>query len=249
MKKTAIILGASGLTGNILLQKLIKDDRYDTIKLFSRSKLEGVPSKLPRGNPTRHSEENSLKISRQASEHLNLDYRVKQFVGNLLELNTFKADFTADEVYCCIGTTSKKTPDKTLYKQIDYGIPVAAAKLAKENNIPTFLVVSAMAANKNSSVFYNKTKGEMEQGVLQQNIKNTFLLRPSLIGGERKERRVLEKIGLIVFKIIQPLFIGSLKKYKIINAESIAQAMLNLANSISNANVIITSDDIKQIAE
>lgn len=219
MKKTAIILGASGLTGGLLLDKIIADDRYETIKLFSRSKIVGLPNK------------------------------VQQFIGNLLELDQFKNDFTADEVYCCIGTTAKKTPDKTMYKNIDYGIPVAAAKLAKENGIPTYLVVSAMGANKKSSVFYNRTKGEMEQDVVNQGIPNTSILRPSLIGGEREEQRVLEKIGLVVFKAIQPLFIGPLKKYKIINAESIAQAMLNLANTTSNTDVIITSNDIEQLAK
>lgn len=217
MKKTAIILGASGLTGGFVLQKLIEDDRYDTIKLFSRSKIEGLPNK------------------------------VKQFIGNLLELNQFKDDFTADEVYCCIGTTAKKTPDKTLYKKIDFGIPVAAAKLSKENNIPTFLVVSAMGANKNSTVFYNKTKGEMEQNVLKQQFKKTFILRPSLIGGDRQESRRLEKIGLMIFKVIQPLFIGKLKKYKIVNAETIAEAMIYLANTNHYADVIITSDDINKL--
>ncbi|WP_341221673.1 NAD(P)H-binding protein [Polaribacter atrinae] len=218
MKKTAIILGATGLTGNSILQKLIEDERYESIKLFSRSKIEGLPKK------------------------------VHQFIGDVLKLEQFKTDFTADEVYCCIGTTSKKTPNKELYKKIDFGIPIAAAKLAKENNIPTFLVISAMGADKNSNVFYNKTKGEMEHGVLHQNIKNTFILRPSLIDGERKEQRFLEKIGLVVFKIIQPLFIGKLKNYKIINAKSIAKAMIILANKKSNTEVIITSNDIKQIS-
>lgn len=218
MKKSAIILGATGLTGSLILQKLIEDERYESIKLFSRSKLEGLPNK------------------------------VTQYIGDLLKLEDFKADFKADEVYCCIGTTAKKTPDKTLYKQIDYGIPVTAATLSKENNIPTFLVVSAMGANINSSVFYNKTKGEMERDVLAQNIKNTFVLRPSLIGGERKERRLLEKIGLAIFQVIEPLFIGKLKQYKIINAETIAEAMISLANSTSHAEVIITSNEIKQIS-
>ncbi|QXP67888.1 NAD(P)H-binding protein [Polaribacter sp. AHE13PA] len=219
MKKTAIILGATGLTGNHILHKLIEDKNYETIKLFSRSKIDGLPKK------------------------------VKQFIGNILDLTQFKANFTADEVYCCIGTTAKKTPDKTLYKKIDYGIPVAAAKLSKENNITTFLVVSAMGANAKSTVFYNKTKGEMERDVLKQNIINTFILRPSLIGGERKESRILEKIGLVVIKIIQPLFIGKLKEYKIIDAENIAQAMINLANTKNNAGVIITSNDIKELSK
>lgn len=219
MKKTAIILGASGLTGGLLLEKLIVDDRYESIKLFSRSSIKGLPNK------------------------------VKHYIGNLLELEQFKNDFTGDEVYCCIGTTAKKTPDKSLYRDIDYGIPVAAAKLAKANGINTFLVISAMGANKKSSVFYNRTKGEMEQEVLNQAIPRTSILRPSLIGGERNEQRLLEKIGLVVFKVIQPLFIGPLKKYRIINADSIAQAMLNLANATSNTDVIITSDDIEQLAK
>jgi uncharacterized protein YbjT (DUF2867 family) len=219
MKKTAIILGATGLTGSILLQKLIKDDRYESIKLFSRSKIEGLPKK------------------------------VTQFLGDLLKIEQFKADFTADELYCCIGTTAKKTPNKALYKKIDYGIPVTSAKLSKENGINTFLVISAMGANTKSSVFYNKTKGDMERDVLQQHIKNTYVLRPSLIGGQRKEHRILEKIGLTVFKVIEPLFIGKLKQYKIIDPENIAQAMINLANNTSHAEVIITSNDIKKITK
>tara|TARA_R110000787_G_scaffold108621_1_gene217013 strand:+ start:9086 stop:9751 length:666 start_codon:yes stop_codon:yes gene_type:complete len=219
MKKTAIILGASGLTGSILLKKLIKNDTYESIKLFSRTKIEGLPTK------------------------------VTQYIGDLLKLEEFKEDFTADEVFCCIGTTAKKTPDKKEYKKIDYGIPVAAAKLSKENNIPTFLVISAMGANKKSTVFYNKTKGEMEQDVLLQNIKNTVVLRPSLIGGERKESRILEKIGLGVFKMMQPLFLGNLKKYSIISGDCIAEAMIILANTTNNREVIISSNEIKTLSK
>lgn len=218
MGKTAIILGATGLTGSILLKKLIEDDRYETIKLFARSKIEGMPSK------------------------------VVQHVGNMLELDSFQKDFIADEVFCCIGTTAKKTPDKTLYKAIDYGIPVNAATLSKKNNIDTFLVVSALGANAQSNIFYNKTKGEMERDVLSQNIQNTFILQPSIIGGDRNETRIGEKIGLVLFKIFQPLFIGKLKKYQLTEAEHIAQTMLNLANSTSKTQ-IITSENIKLLAK
>lgn len=219
MGKTAIILGATGLTGSILLNKLLKDDRYKTIKLFSRSKIDGLPSK------------------------------VIQVTGNLFELENFKAEFTGDEVYCCIGTTAKKTPNKAIYKQIDYGIPVNAAKLSKANNISTFIVVSALGANANSSIFYNKTKGEMERDVLAQNIPNTYIMQPSIIGGDRKETRIGEKIGLVVFKIFEPLLMGKLKKYSMIEAESIAQAMINLANSNKITEKIIASDYIKEISK
>ncbi|WP_054850991.1 NAD(P)H-binding protein [Olleya sp. ITB9] len=219
MKKTAIILGASGLTGGLLLDQLINDERYESIKLFSRSKLEGLPNK------------------------------VTQYIGDLLELEQFKSDFTGDQVFCCIGTTKAKTPNKDLYKKIDYGIPVSAAKLAKTNGIETFLVISALGANSKSSVFYNKIKGEMERDVLKQDIKKTFIFQPSLIGGDRKESRTLETIGKVVFKVIQPLFFGKLKKYKITDPENMAQAMINLANSKNYSEVIINSNDIKRITK
>ena len=217
MKKTAIILGATGLSGSLLLEKLIHDERYKTIKLFSRKEIDGMPSK------------------------------VNQYVGNLFELEKFEADFTGEEVYCCIGTTAKKTRDKKVYTAIDYGIPVAAAKLSKENGIQTFFVVSALGANAKSSIFYNKTKGEMERDVLLENIKNTYLLQPSIIGGKRNEQRIGEKIGLAVFKLFQPLFFGGLKKYQITEAEHIAQAMINVANS-SSKKQIIASHDIEAFA-
>lgn len=213
MKKTAIILGATGLSGSILLKKLMNDNRYETIKLFSRKEIDGLPSK------------------------------VKQFVGDILDLENFKQDFTADEVFCCIGTTAKKTPDKTLYKKIDFGIPVTAAKLSKANGIPAFLVVSALGANATSTIFYNKTKGEMEQAVLSEKIERTHILQPSIISGNRQEKRIGEKIGLFAIKLLQPLFLGKLKKYRVTEAEHIAQTMINLANSTST-KTIITSDQI-----
>jgi uncharacterized protein YbjT (DUF2867 family) len=217
MGKTAIILGASGLTGGLVLKKLLAHDRYETIKLFSRKKI-GI------ANP-----------------------KLIEKVGNVLKLDNFKEDFIADEVYCCIGTTAKKTPNKELYKDIDFGIPTKAAQLSKSNNIKTFIVVSALGANSKSSVFYNKTKGEMEDEVLKQQIPNTYILRPSIIAGNRNEGRILEKIGLYIFKLFNPLLQGKFKKYRAIKAESIAQAMINLANS-TEPTQIISSDKIEIIA-
>ncbi|MUU77070.1 NAD(P)H-binding protein [Winogradskyella endarachnes] len=219
MKKTAILLGASGLTGGLLLDQLINDKRYESIKLFSRSKLKGLPSK------------------------------VTQFIGDLLELEQFKSDFTGDQVFCCIGTTKAKTPNKDQYKKIDYGIPVSAAKLAKANGIETFIVISALGADAKSTVFYNKTKGEMERDVLKQDIKKTVILQPSLIGGRREERRTLEMIGKVLFKVIQPLFFGKLKKFKITDPKQMAKAMIIIANSTNHRDVIITSNDIKRITK
>ena len=141
--------------------------------------------------------------------------------------------------------TNSKTPNKELYRKIDYGIPLAAAKLCNQNAIETMIVISAMGANFESSVFYNKTKGEMERDVLQEGIKNTYILQPSLIGGARKEKRFgerLAQVGMGIFDFLVP------KKYKIIQPETIAIAMVSLVE-MGYSETIITSEIIKEIAD
>ena len=211
--KTAIILGATGLTGSLLLKRLIKDDSYSKIKLFSRSKSE-IES-----------------------------HKIEEFIGDILELENFTTNFTGDVVFCCIGTTKAKTKDQEKYKAIDYGIPLTAAKLAKQKNINTFIVISSMGANAKSSIFYNRTKGEMEDAVLSQEIEHTHILRPSLITGNRNENRTLENIGGAIFKALGFLMIGPLKKYKAIDANSIAKAMVNL-DKTKPPQQILESDEI-----
>jgi len=217
MKKTAIILGATGLTGTHLLKLLIDDNHYEKIKLFSRKKIEGLPSK------------------------------VEQFIGNIVELESFRSDFNADVVFCCIGTTLKKSPDKNIYRSIDYGIPTKAAQLSKENKIETFIVISALGATPNSNLFYNKLKGQMEEKVLSYNIKNTFILQPSYIKGDRNENRPLERIYDVLFPLISLFLVGKLQKYKTIKATTIADAMCNLAALKPNIKKI-ESDQIKKYA-
>ena len=217
MGKTAIILGATGLTGNLLLEHLIADKNYSKIKLFSR---------------------NSVNVTSD---------KIQEFIIDLLALEDSAKDFVADEVFCCIGTTAAKTKDKKLYKAIDYGIPVKAAKIAKENGITTFIVMSSMGADANSAVFYNRTKGQMERYVLKQRINNTYVLRPSLIGGDRNEFRLGEKIGKGIMRIFNPLLLGSLEKYKMIHPNKIATCMQFLANTKPN-EIIFSSDKIQEIA-
>jgi uncharacterized protein YbjT (DUF2867 family) len=147
-----------------------------------------------------------------------------------------------------VGTTKKKTPDHNTYTKIDRGIPVTAARLCKANNIDTFLVVSALGANPKSRVFYNRIKGKMEKEVLEQEIKNTYILQPSLITGERKESRSFEKVGKVMLNFINPFFLGTLRKYKSISAESIARAMVAIANKPELDVERIPSDEIKNIA-
>ena len=215
MNKTAIILGATGLTGSHLLEIILNDSDYDRVKVFTRKKLS---------------------ISHP---------KIEEHVIDLLKLSDYANEFKADVVFCCVGTTKAKTPNKELYRAIDYGIPVEAAKLCKQNSIKQFIVISALGAKPESKVFYSQLKGEMERDVLAQQIEHTHLLQPSLIVGDRKEKRMGEDFSKSFMKLFGFLIPA---RYKMIQAKTIALAMLQLASMPIKTHVI-TSDKIKTIAK
>ena len=215
MKRNAIVLGATGLTGSHLLELLLKSSDFDCVKVFTRKKLS---------------------ISHP---------KIEEHVVDLLNLSDYSKEFNADVVFCCIGTTKAKTPDRSLYRAIDYGIPVEAAKLCKQNYINHFIVISALGANAKSKVFYNRVKGEMERDVLAQEIEHTHLLQPSLIVGNRKEKRGAEDFSKHFMKIFGFLIPA---RYKMIQAQTIAIAMLQLARK-PNKEQTIPSEEIKSIAQ
>ncbi|MET6989397.1 nucleoside-diphosphate sugar epimerase [Sediminicola arcticus] len=215
--KTAIILGATGLTGGFLLNILLGMNYYKKVIIFSRSTIGFTHPKL---------EENLI---------------------DLLTLEAHSEKFKADEVFCCIGTTKAKTPNKETYKKIDYGIPLSAAKLCKQNSIPTFIVISALGANANSGIFYNRIKGEMEEDVLKCTIPKAHILQPSLIGGKREEKRVGEWVFKQLFGLFNLLLVGPLQKYRSIAPKNIAKAMVWLANH-DHDTIRIESDGIQKIA-
>lgn len=217
-RKSAIVLGATGLTGGVLLQRLLEDERYYKVKVFTRNHLKTESEKL------------------------------EEYLIDLFELDKFQELFHADEVYCCVGSTQKKTPDNEIYRKVDFGIPATAAQLCRLNNISTFMVISAMGANENSSIFYNRTKGEMEGAVLDKKLKKTHILRPALIGGDRQEKRPMESAFKKIMEFVNPLLKGKLKKYQSIHPDEIVEAMLFLANN-SYASVILESDEIKEVAQ
>lgn len=216
--KTAIILGATGLTGRMLLDLLLEDETYSRIRVITR-------------NPT-------------GREHAKLE----EHCADLLEPGSYRDYFAGDVVFCCIGTTRAKTPNKKMYRAIDYGIPVQAALLCAENNIPAFLVMSSMGAKKKSRIFYNRTKGQMEEAVLAADVPKTHILRPSLLQGKRKERRLGEWIARQLMKVMNLVMVGPLDKYRAIEPETVAAAMVWLANHEFEKQIIL-SDEIRELGE
>lgn len=218
MNKRAIVFGSTGLTGGILVELLLNDSRYSSVLVINRKPL-------------------SIKHQKLHEELVDFD-----------ELDRYEHLLKGEEVFCCIGTTKAKTPNESKYRQIDFDIPVTIAKMAASRSISTLVVMSSMGANSKSSVFYSRLKGEMEEAVRSNGIKNTIIIRPSLISGKRNEKRFGESVVKKLMNLINPLLIGSLKAYRSISPDSIAKAMIYLANHPSGT-VVVSSDQLQQIAK
>jgi uncharacterized protein YbjT (DUF2867 family) len=167
--------------------------------------------------------------------------------GDYASLPELKGQLVADDVFIALGTTKDKTPDRKLYYQIDHDYPVLAATIARENGATSVFMVTAVGANPASNVFYIKTKGEVERDVIALDFPHTHIFRPSMIMGNRNENRPTERIFIKVWKMLNPLLIGPLNKFKGIDAKDIAKAMNNAAMGPSPKLKIYQWKEMKEL--
>jgi uncharacterized protein YbjT (DUF2867 family) len=159
--------------------------------------------------------------------------------------NPDKAVVKADDVFCCLGTTIKKAGSEEAFKKVDLEYPLKIASLAKINGAEKYLIVSSMGADSKSVFFYNRVKGEVQDKLASFNFDSLHILQPSLLLGEREERRLGEKIGEVLAKLFGPLMSGSLKKYKAIDSAKVARAMVVLAQKQDKGIFIHNSADLQ----
>lgn len=214
--KTALLFGASGLVGGHLLDQLISNNNYSKIKVFVRSVPEIIDPKI---------------------EIIETDFN---------NLENHKEDIKGDDSFYCIGTTKQNSSDKNEYKRVELEIPKQIAQIAKANSVNSFVFVSSGYADPKSSGDYLKFKGEVEEELKRLNFPKLGIMRPSFLLGDRKEKRVGEKIGIFVFKLLSPLFLGPLKKMRPIHSEIVAKAMIAIVQN-ENQQMIFESNEISEI--
>jgi uncharacterized protein YbjT (DUF2867 family) len=135
-------------------------------------------------------------------------------------------ELLADDVFCCLGTTIKQAKTKEAFRKIDFDYPLELATLLKANGATQFLLVSALGSDKNSRIFYNQVKGEVEEAIGKVGYTGYHIFRPSLLIGPRNEARAGENAAKTVYKIFGFLIPA---KYKGIESIKVARAMLNFA--------------------
>jgi uncharacterized protein YbjT (DUF2867 family) len=217
MKKHALVFGGTGLVGSYLLEELAGDPGYDSITSCVR---------------TPKSAQNS---------------RVKEVVVDFDKLKDNRLLFQADEVFICLGTTIKKAGSVSNMEKIDRDLPVEIAQMAREGGVKKLAVVSSIGANESASNYYLRIKGEMEHGIRTFDFENIVIVRPSIILGNRKEKRFGESVGRALIKSLGFLLIGRLRRYRGIHARTIAKAMINIFKQ-DLQEVIYESDELSDLA-
>lgn len=197
----AILIGASGLIGQHLLQELLADSSVETLKLIGRRNIGLSHPKLS---------EAIIDFENEAA------YR--------------DAISDADTIFCCVGTTQKKVKgDQAAYRKVDYDIPVRAARYAAAKGFQRYLLVSSVGADPKSSNFYLRLKGEVEAAIAAQAIPSIYFMRPSILLGSRQESRIGETVGKGVMQAFSFLLLGGMRRYKPIQGKDVAKAMLRAA--------------------
>lgn len=213
MSKTALIAGSTGLIGSQLLQMLLDSDRYSHVVALTRQDL-----------PLQHPKLTQLKI-------------------DFAKLGESLDDFAADDIYCCLGTTIAKAGTKENFYQVDFYYPLLIAKSGKQRGAKQYILVSALGADKNSSIYYNQVKGDIEEAVTKEHFDALHIFRPSLLLGSRSEKRTGEDAAKIFYKIFGFLIP---KKYKAIDSAKVARAMLHYAAQEQKGTHIHESKDLQQ---
>ncbi|MDI9246384.1 NAD(P)H-binding protein [Marinobacter sp. CHS3-4] len=199
-----MLLGASGLTGGMVLEELL-----------ASSVVSQVVAPLRR----------ELSIKNE---------KLQQVVLDLDQLDAQERLFQVDAILCCLGSTIKKAGSKERFRAIDCGIPLKAAELGRKQGVGAYILMSAVGASSSSPVFYNRVKGELEDGLKALEFPYLSIYQPGLLMTERSEQRTAESLGIKAMPAINCLLQGPMKRYRGIEAQTVAKAMVTELISLAD---------------
>ena len=207
----ALVIGATGAVGKDLVQQLIEDSSVERVDIFVRREV-----KIPSAKLVAH-------------------------VVDFDHPETWADQLQGDVLFSCMGTTIKAAGSQEAQWRVDYTYQYEAAKAAKTNGVPTYVLVSAIGANPKSKVFYTRMKGELDDAVQKLGFEGCVILRPpSLI--RKGSDRFGEKAGIVAIRAFNT--IGLMRNFTPMPTEAVAAAMIRLAKSGCKGVEIIESQDI-----
>ncbi|RMG80636.1 MAG: oxidoreductase [Bacteroidetes bacterium] len=218
-KKTALVFGATGLVGGFLTDFLLMHGAYEKVIAFGRRELDIEHPKLI------------------------------QHVINFENPEEFNDLVRGDDLFCCLGTTLAKAGSKEGFFKVDFIYSYRVAKIAAANKVNQFLLISSVGADKDSLFYYSRVKGQIEEAVRGLDFWATHIFRPSVLLGERPENRWGESVAGRIGKFLDGISGGLLTKYRPIEADVVAKAMVNAAQELKPGVHVYPSDFLQGLAE
>jgi len=196
MGKVANIIGSTGLVGHQLLTQILDHPEFEKVRIFVRR---------------------ASGISHPKLEEQIIDFDLPESWRHLVK---------GDVLFSTLGTTIKTAKTKENQYRVDFTYQYEFAKVASENGVSAYLLVSSLGANPKSSVFYSRMKGELEDAVAKLPFRKLVIIRPSILDGDRQEKRAGEKVGLILSRFVTRFI---LKVYKPTPVNLLASKMISLS--------------------
>ncbi|MCU7553729.1 NAD(P)H-binding protein [Alteromonas sp. ASW11-19] len=207
---SAIVLGATGLVGREVVDRLLHDPRYTEVTCLVRRPLPASLFHDPQG-------------------------KLNPVVIDFDQLQEYQGYFSVNHVYCCLGTTLKQAGSKAAFRRVDFEYVHVAAQLTRAQRCDSFVWISSVGADASSSNFYLRVKGELENAIMRMpQLPHASAVRPSLLLGKREESRGLESLGQSLAPLFGPLLQGRLKKYRPVSASEVADKMITLQRFTGN---------------
>ena len=221
--KSALIIGASGLVGKLLSEAILQNDYYLSITLVLRRSID-----------------------------LKYDKRVKIItISDFDALDQYEEDLFSEDVFCCLGSTMKKAGSKSAFEKSDLIYPLKVATINQKNpNFKNYLIVTSQGANAKSLFYYNQVKGKCEQAFLALNLPGLKVFRPSLLLGNRIEKRGAEVFFNFLIQVVSsPLKVLGISSFWSIEAVIVARAMLQVAMNENEGTVFYNAKEMVQLIQ
>jgi uncharacterized protein YbjT (DUF2867 family) len=208
-ERSVLVAGWTGLVGGELLEQLEADPTVARIVAIGRRPAPSAPPHI------------STRVVDY--DHLDADAGL----------------FAVDQIFCALGTTMKQAGSKDAFRLVDFDYPLKLARMGLSKGARHFLLVSALGANAESRIFYNRVKGELEDTLRTMGYRSVTIVRPSLLVGRRSEFRLMERVGMVIGEIVPG-------RYRPVKARDVARALVVAARADVPGLQIIESEDIKE---
>jgi len=215
--KTALVIGATGLVGLQTVTCLLQNDYYSRVVVFSRR-----PTGL---------------TSPRLTEHL-IDFADTSAWSNLVQ---------GDVLFSAMGTTRAQAGGKKQQFEVDYTFQYRVAQIAKQNGVPTFVLVSAAGANPKSRLFYTRIKGELERDLKLLEFPSAIIFKPGPLEGQREKNRPAENLMVAIINGLNR--ISLFRKYRPISGHKMAKAMIAAAKNPTKGISVFELEEIFLLAE